>query len=126
MDAIKDIKRLELNDGDIVVFTCSETPYPSAMEKIADIVRDVNKGKRIGIVFTDESCSAKVYSPSKTIAQEAYEAYSESTGNKNFQGNEMPTWAELPEKIKTAWAVAAQAVASIAQNDLIKAYQEGN
>lgn len=41
------------------------------------------------------------------LAREGYEAYAESSGNKNFQGNPMPTWDELPEPIRHHWRAAA-------------------
>lgn len=40
------------------------------------------------------------------VARHSYEAYAHSTHNKNFQGNEMPTWADLPEAIRVAWTAA--------------------
>ena len=43
-------------------------------------------------------------------AQQAYAAYSASTGNKNFRGEEMPAWEELPPAIQAAWNAAADAV----------------
>lgn len=48
------------------------------------------------------------------VAQEAYEAYGRRTDFKNFQGNPMPKWEDLPPIIKEAWIVASrQAVASV-------------
>lgn len=44
------------------------------------------------------------------IAQAAYAAYGESTDNKNFQGDEMPTWEDLPSAIKRAWMAAVEAI----------------
>lgn len=45
------------------------------------------------------------------LAVVAYEAYSKSTGNKNFRGEEMPAYKDLPDNIKEAWRAATQAVA---------------
>lgn len=42
----------------------------------------------------------------RNIAQAAYEAYADSTDNKNFRGEDMPKWGELPEKIQVAWVAA--------------------
>jgi hypothetical protein len=43
------------------------------------------------------------------FAQHLYNTYAASAGNKNFQGNPMPTWDELPEAIRSHWrAVAAE------------------
>lgn len=44
-------------------------------------------------------------------AQIAYLAYGQTTDFKNFQGNPMPAWQELPEKIQEAWGAAVKAVA---------------
>lgn len=49
-------------------------------------------------------------------AKIAYLAYGKTPGNKNFRGEEMPKFEDLPEKIQLAWANAAQAVA----NDVAK------
>jgi hypothetical protein len=44
------------------------------------------------------------------LAEQAYNAYSQATGNKNFMGNEMPKFNNLPENIKSAWNNAASEV----------------
>jgi hypothetical protein len=44
------------------------------------------------------------------IAASAYRAYAASTGNKNFRGDPMPAWEELPPAIRTAWEAAARQV----------------
>lgn len=38
-----------------------------------------------------------------------YEAYSKSVGGKNHQGDNMPTWRQLPDKQKKAWLAATEA-----------------
>lgn len=45
------------------------------------------------------------------VAKLGYEAYGESAGWKNFAGNPMPQWDELPPKIQEHWGRAAQAIA---------------
>ena len=47
------------------------------------------------------------------VAKIAYEAYGKSVGFKNYQGNPMPLWAELPEPIQNAWVAAAKAALDI-------------
>ena len=44
------------------------------------------------------------------IAVSAYRAYAASTGNKNYQGNPMPAFADLPVAIQTAWEAAVRQV----------------
>lgn len=44
-----------------------------------------------------------------TLARTAYEAYATYTGGKTFDGRPMPTWAELPDRIKSAWQAASAA-----------------
>lgn len=39
-------------------------------------------------------------------AKAAYHRYGMVTDFKNFQGNPMPTWEELPTRIQTAWVAA--------------------
>lgn len=49
------------------------------------------------------------------IAGSAYRAYAASTGNKNFRGDPMPSWGDLPEAIRTAWEAAVRQAVSIAE-----------
>ncbi len=53
----------------------------------------------------------------KKPPQLAYEAYAKSTGGKTFDGREMPKWADLPERIQTAWcdATAAALLSGLAE-----------
>ncbi|MEV8324582.1 hypothetical protein [Kitasatospora sp. NPDC056731] len=46
----------------------------------------------------------------KPGAQLAYEAYGTVTNFRNYQGNPMPAWADLPSIIRAAWATAESAV----------------
>lgn len=39
----------------------------------------------------------------------AYTAYGCAVDFKNFQGDEMPLWRNLPQKIREAWEAAAEA-----------------
>jgi hypothetical protein len=51
--------------------------------------------------MTDEQIDA--------LAREAYRAYGATTDFKNFQGNPMPAFDDLPPKIREAWGAASQA-----------------
>jgi hypothetical protein len=54
--------------------------------------------------------------PAQTpLAEVAYQAYGSATDFKNYQGNPMPAWADLPDTIRHAWTVAADAVLTAAQ-----------
>lgn len=44
------------------------------------------------------------------LAQGAYAAYGQSTGGRNFRGEPMPDWDDLPDGIRIAWQAAAQDV----------------
>jgi hypothetical protein len=46
------------------------------------------------------------------MAKIAYAAYGQTTGFKNFQGNPMPNWDDLPDTIQGAWVAASNAVAA--------------
>jgi len=46
--------------------------------------------------------------PWRDIAASAYRAYAASTGNKNFRGEPMPAFNELPQAIRTAWEAAVR------------------
>lgn len=41
------------------------------------------------------------------LAEKMYKAYSAFTNNKNFMGNEMPKWVDLPDSIRGAWKASA-------------------
>lgn len=56
----------------------------------------------------EEACSQASMLTWQEIAASAYRAYSNSTGNKNFQGNPMPAWENLPQAIRTAWEAAVR------------------
>ncbi len=44
----------------------------------------------------------------RDIAASAYRAYAASTGNKNFRGEPMPAFGDLPQPIRTAWEAAVR------------------
>lgn len=41
------------------------------------------------------------------LAQHAYHAYGATTDYKNFRGEPMPEWKDLPDQIRAAWRSAA-------------------
>ena len=47
---------------------------------------------------------------STELARAAYAAYAEATDSKNYRGEPMPEWDELPVTIQNAWRLAAEAV----------------
>lgn len=42
------------------------------------------------------------------VAKHAYMAYAASTGNKNFRGETMPEYMDLPRPIQIAWEAASR------------------
>jgi hypothetical protein len=46
----------------------------------------------------------------KTFGQVGYEAYSTFTGNKTYDGKEMPIWAHLTSRVQEAWRTAAASI----------------
>lgn len=46
--------------------------------------------------------------PWSDIAASAYRAYAASTGNKNFRGEPMPAFPDLPPSIRVAWEAAVR------------------
>jgi hypothetical protein len=52
-------------------------------------------------------------------AKNAYEAYAESTGGLTFDGRKMPTWNDLPERIRNAWEAAARAAREFSAPDTL-------
>ena len=55
----------------------------------------------------------KTHMSYKNLAQFGYEAYSKSTNNKNFRGEEMPKFEELSEPIVNAWIAATAEIVSV-------------
>lgn len=51
----------------------------------------------------------------RDIAASAYLAYSISMGNRNFCGDPIPAWADLPRPIQVAWECAVRQVDSCIQ-----------
>lgn len=47
----------------------------------------------------------------KSLGEQAYDAYGETTDHKNYQGLSMPAWEDLTDKIREAWDNAANRVA---------------
>lgn len=45
-----------------------------------------------------------------TPGQLGYEAYAAHTGGKTFDGRDMPNWADVSERTKSAWEAAAEAI----------------
>lgn len=56
----------------------------------------------------------------ETLAKSAYDAYGAVTDHKNYQGLPMPTWEDLPEKIRLAWCAAAKRVHDVVLTTLRK------
>jgi hypothetical protein len=50
-----------------------------------------------------------------TLAQQAYQAYGQTTGFKNYQGLPMPAWSALGDTIQGAWVAAVNAVVTYLQ-----------
>lgn len=44
------------------------------------------------------------------LGQAAYEAYAGAVGGRSVRSEVLPPWAELGDRIQTAWEVAAEAV----------------
>lgn len=59
--------------------------------------------------FPDCGCATPTHAW-RDIAASAYRAYAASTGNKNFQGNPMPAFDDLPLSTRTAWEAAVRHV----------------
>lgn len=51
------------------------------------------------------------------LAVVAYTAYGQTTDFKNFLGNPMPQWHELPETIQNAWMASVRAVLVASERD---------
>lgn len=58
----------------------------------------------------DEQLYAEAGMAWRDIAASAYRAYAASTGNKNFRGEQMPEYENLPRPIQVAWEAAVRQV----------------
>lgn len=47
---------------------------------------------------------------SEQLAKRAYAAYAHTTEGKTFDGRDMPTWENLTQPVRNAWAAAAEQV----------------
>ncbi len=65
-----------------------------------------------GVGQVDSDCSTRTLSWPET-ARQAYAAYADSAGGKNFRGEPMPEWLQLPEAIQNAWIAAVQRTADV-------------
>lgn len=83
------------------------------IDKLAEAERDHGDCNCSACRSTDEAPAverAQIFPDLAILAEIGYQAYSASTDNKNFRGEEMPTWADLPSGIKAAWTAAAAAI----------------
>lgn len=61
-----------------------------------------------GELLDEQISDAYAGMPWSEIAASAYRAYAASTGNKNFRGEPMPDFENLPEPIRIAWQAAVR------------------
>lgn len=54
------------------------------------------------------------YEQDEILARKGYEAYGDSSTWRNFRGDPMPTWDQLPLPIKDHWVAAARRIAAAA------------
>lgn len=57
---------------------------------------------------------------SKTLGQVNYEGYNEVTEYKNFRGEPVPQYPDLPDKIINAWEMGAKRVIEATEMEAIK------
>lgn len=55
----------------------------------------------------------------------AYLAYGEYVGMVNFQGDPMPEWDDLPERIQRAWREAARRVEFTVRGRTVESCEDG-
>lgn len=62
---------------------------------------------------------------SENIGQRLYEAYCESSGWKNYQGNKCPDWLDLTEAVRRHWAAAARKAKELADAGYLQLMENG-
>lgn len=55
-----------------------------------------------------------------SLATSLYKAYGDSADWKNFQGNKMPEWGELPDNIKKHWTEVANYVNELLEQRTVR------
>lgn len=60
---------------------------------------------------------------SEDLARQAYEAYGATTDYKNFMGDPMPTWRELPLRIREAWVAASLRVRDVVLTEFLLTFE---
>jgi len=60
---------------------------------------------------------------SEDLARQAYEAYGATTDHKNFLGQPMPTWEQLPPKIQQAWVAASLRVRDVSLTEFLLTFE---
>lgn len=58
------------------------------------------------------------------LAKAGYDAYGGHTDWKNFAGNPMPTWDQLPERIQGAWLAHTKRVVTLLAERKIKRFSD--
>jgi hypothetical protein len=71
----------------------------------------IYEGRTLKVGETQACLDGRVPPVSDALARSMYEAYTASSGGKNFRGDPCPAWPELPGAIHTHW----QAVADLAR-----------
>lgn len=59
-------------------------------------------------------------------AEHAYHVYGEITDFKNFRGDPMPAFGDLPDKIKAAWANVATQMTTFGVKEVLQVTPSGN
>lgn len=91
-----------------IIRTRDHLAHPAVVEALRDIADDDDVAWLVGHAITPRSGSAMKPSPAE-LAKIAYTAYGDWANWTNYAGSPMPSWAELPEPQRTAWAVAVGA-----------------
>lgn len=75
-----------------------------------DELKDRDNARKVAEGLKQDVEGTPTDDPKTALARKAYHAYGKVTDFKNFQGNPMPEFDDLPETIKQAWREAAHTV----------------
>jgi hypothetical protein len=52
------------------------------------------------------------------VARRAYDAYAMKTGGRTYEGHNMASWPDLPERVREAWVASVAAALDLALDQL--------
>lgn len=111
LQRIKNVATTDASVTDLSGKPAQPVDYRDSRERSLAIVKLQEAIMWLGMdlkAITEENPQPEGQAPdSATLARNAYMRYGAAIDFKNFMGNPMPPWTELPERARKAWGAAA-------------------